>query len=81
MEPTQLQPGDVVQIRGDHETFAGCFMLVTEPKAFGAQGFVSMPAARGELPGRAYLRPKWEDMEYVGRAVWVPADEIDEEAE
>lgn len=78
MEPTSLQIGDVVQIRGDHELFAGCFMLVTEPKPWGAQGFVSMPTARGELPGRAYFRPKFEDMELIGRAVWVPADELEE---
>ena len=76
MQPMELKPGDVVQISPDtRSAFAGCFLLVTEPKSWGAQGFVAMPQGRGELPGEAYYRAKWEELEYVGHAAWVPVDQ------
>jgi hypothetical protein len=59
--------------------FKGCFMTVTEPKAFGAQGFICMPQKRGEIPGQAYARVKWEDMEFIGHAEWRPAPDPDVE--
>ena len=77
-----LQVGDVVQINPEVHVdgfFAGCMMMVTERKAFGAQGFISMPGERGTPPGRAYYRAKWEEMEYVGRATYVPFDETEDE--
>lgn len=78
MEKRDLSPGDVVQIDpASGGFFGGCFMLVTEPKPFGAQGFVSVPGARGEPPGSAYYRAKWEEMEYIGRAAWAPAPEVE----
>lgn len=73
MSPRDLEPGDVVQI--DPESggfFSGCFMLVTEPKSWGAQGFISIPRSRDELPGRAFFRARFDQMEYVGKAEWVP---------
>lgn len=76
MKPNlEITPGDVVQIDPDTQKngfFAGCFMQVTELKSFGVQGFICMPTKRGELPGSAYYRAKWEDIEYVGRATWIP---------
>ena len=74
MEKQELEIGDVVQISPEVENcfFGGCFMLVTEPKSWGAQGFVAMPGSRGEMPGRAFYRAKWDEMEVVGRATWVP---------
>lgn len=55
--------------------FGGCFMLVTEPKTFGAMGFVSVPTQRGRAPGQAWYRAKWEEMELVGGATWAPEGE------
>jgi hypothetical protein len=79
MNPTQLSHGDVVQITPESESaFAGCFMLVTEPKVWGAQGFIAMPLERGKLPGSAYYRAKFEDIEFVGRATWAPPKDADE---
>ena len=77
MNKIELSVGDVVQISPDRpdDFFGGCFMLVTEPKSFGAQGYVAMPQSRGELPGKAYARVSFADMEYVGRATWIPADD------
>lgn len=72
-----LSAGDVVQLDPEAHLgekqgfFAGCFMVVTEVKAWGAQGYICMPGTRGEPPGAAYYRAKWEEMEYVGRAQWV----------
>lgn len=72
----RLTVGAVVQLDPAHHLgnangfFAGCFMLVTEVKTFGAQGFVAMPRTRGEQPGQAYYRARWEEMEYIGQAAW-----------
>ncbi len=71
MEPRVLEVGDVVQIDPEHDPrFGGCLMMVTERKSWGAQGFVAIPHADG--PQNAYYRCKYKDMEYVGRASWIP---------
>jgi hypothetical protein len=71
----ELRVGDVVQISPETPSkFRGCFMLVTEPKSWGAQGFIAIPYGE-DMPGNAYFRCKWEDMEYIGPAVWVPEDD------
>lgn len=79
MTPSELRVGDVVQISPDldNDFFPGCFMLVTELKSWGAQGFVSIPQSRTEPPGRAYARVGWADMELVGRAAWIPQDDME----
>lgn len=72
MEQRQLEVGDVVQIAPEHdEVFGGCFMQVTEPKPWGAQGFVIVMASKDSPRGNAYYRCKFENMEYVGKATWV----------
>lgn len=64
-----LAKGDVVQIDPDHdEAFGGCLMIVTEPKNFGAQGYVPIP---GKDRGLAFYRCPWSAMSKVGRAEWV----------
>lgn len=64
-----LVKGDVVQIDPAHdERFGGCFMVVTDPKSWGAQGYVSVP---GEKAGQAYYRCPWAGMRKIGRAEWV----------
>lgn len=63
--------GDVFQIHPDHDKiFGGCFMLVTEPKSWGAQGYFEIPGK-----GRAYYRCEYENMDYIGKAAWIPKDE------
>lgn len=67
MEKAELKIGDVVQISPEHdERFGGCFMQVTEPKSFGAQGFVKGPES-----GNYYYRCKFENMELIGKAEWI----------
>lgn len=74
MQERILNPGDVVQISPEMEDhlFGGCFMVITETKSWGAQGFIAIPQNKGRLPAEAYYRVKWEDMEYVGGATWIP---------
>lgn len=72
MQPKELKYGDVVQIDPDHDNrFGGCFMTVTEPKSWGAQGFCVSPAEKGSY----YYRCKFENMELVGHAEWAPPQE------
>lgn len=73
MKPCELKAGDVVQLApGPDKMFGGCFMLVTEPRPWGAQGFVAVSFGRGKAPGRGYYRANWEEMELVGGATWAP---------
>jgi len=73
MKEMELKPHDVVQLSPDvgNPNFAGCFMIVTEPKKFGAQGYVQVLGPDG---GRAYYRAKWEEMEFIGVAAFVAGD-------
>lgn len=75
MTPKDLQVGEVVQINPEtQDLFGGCFMVVTEPKSFGAQGYVTVPHADG--PRQAYFRCKFEDMETLDvTAEWRLADD------
>ena len=75
MKKRELQCGDVVQIDPEYdERFGGCFMLVTEPKSWGAQGFCVSPAETGFY----YYRCKFENMEYVGKSPWVTREDSEE---
>jgi hypothetical protein len=71
-----LNLGDVVQLDREGTCFHGCFMIITEIKSFGAQGFIAVPGDMEKPAGRAYLRLAWDQMYYVGRAVLVPADDF-----
>lgn len=72
MEKRELKEGDVVQLCGcKNKAFEYCFMTVTDPKNFGAQGYVQALGTREEIGSRAYYRATWKEMEYVGKAVFV----------
>ena len=75
MTPRELKVGEIVQINPDQTApdkghwFGGCLMVVTEPKGWGAQGYVLCP---GPHSGAAYYRCKFENMEPTGgHAPWV----------
>ncbi len=66
--------GDVVQLSPftcRNKMFAGCFMVVTEPKDFGAQGYVQGLGENGKPAGQAYYRARWDEMVWIGKAVWM----------
>jgi hypothetical protein len=74
MNPIVLTTGTVVQLSPSarNPMFAGCMMTVDEPKEWGALGFVQSLGANGKPGGRAYYKAEWKEMEFVGKAVWVP---------
>lgn len=66
MSEKPIEIGDVVQIDPQHDNrFGGCFMLVTEVKSWGYQGFVQIPAS-----GQAYYRVPSAACVRIGRAEW-----------
>jgi hypothetical protein len=77
-----IKVGQVVQINPEckvNPMFGGCMMIVTELKGWGVMGFVQALGEDMKVGGRAYIRLKWEEIEWVGTAPWVPADEIEGE--
>lgn len=73
-DDTVLKAGDLVQLSPEtckNPMLAGCIMVVTEPKPFGAMGYVQCTGTNGEPGGQAYYRPGWTEMEHVGLAYWV----------
>ena|ERR1700690_832419 len=89
MVPRELQVGDICQIRPEYgqigqrsHIFGGMLLVVTEPKTWGAMGYLMSPYnfEATKYKGRAYLRVKFEDMEYVGRLEWILDDKESEEA-
>lgn len=74
MAPEELQPGTIVQLNPDtcrNRMFAACLMVVTEPKSFGAQGYVQALGEDGEPGGLAFYRAEFDEIEPCGRAEWV----------
>lgn len=76
MNPTirKLEQGDIVQLNPEtvaNKMLAGCFMIVTEPKDFGAMGYIQCTGQNGQPGNIAYYRPGWDEMEFVGHAEWV----------
>lgn len=75
---TQLEPGHVVQLSPEtcrNPMLAACFMVVTEPKSFGAQGYVQVTGSDGKPGGQAYYRAGFDEMELVGKAEWVVGED------
>jgi hypothetical protein len=70
--------GDVFQITEAHgrKGWIGAFVLATEIKSFGIQGFVAHIKTHDEQT-QAYIRLKWEEIEFIGHAVLMPADVSD----
>ena len=74
MKQQGLAKGQLVQLNPEtvkNKMFAACIMVVTEPKSFGAQGYVQGLGENGDPGGQAYYRATWEEMEIVGVAEWV----------
>jgi len=85
MEPRELRIGEIVQLNPEttkNKAFAGCLMVVSEPKSFGEMGYVQSLGTRQQIGGQAYYRVNFEDMEPTGgMAPWLigsAADSIKE---
>ena len=68
--------GDVFQINEKHgrNGWIGAFVMATEIKSWGIQGFVSHIETHDQQ-NRAYIRLKWEELDYIGHAQLIPGDE------
>lgn len=75
MEPRELNRGDVVQIDPEtvgNKAFSGCMLVVEKAMSWGCQGYVqALGETRDKHGGLAYMRLRWTEMEFVGRAVWM----------
>jgi hypothetical protein len=78
MQKRDLKVGDIVQINPEKDKYGGFFLVVTEVKCFGVQGYLlshcNFPAVRIASSGKAFLRVAWEDMEYIGESYWIHED-------
>lgn len=61
--------GDVFQVTEKHgrKGWIGAFVLATEIKSFGIQGFVSHIVTHDEQRS-VYIRLPWDEIEFVGHA-------------
>lgn len=69
-----LEIGDIVQLNPEtvhNKMFTGCFMVITELKSWGAQGYVQALGRDGMPGGQAYYRAHDYEMVKVGRAEWM----------
>ena len=73
--PIKFQPGAVFQIneKDGRAGWIGAFVLMTEIRAWGIQGFVSHIETH-EQQTRAYISLPWDTIEYVGQASLILAD-------
>lgn len=62
--------GDVFQINEKHGRagWIGVFIYATEIKSCGIQGFATRIETH-EQQNRAYIRLKWEEIDFIGHAV------------
>lgn len=75
-KPETVNRGDVFQITSateGREGWLGALVMTTEVKPWGIQGFVHVIETH-DTSACAYIRLKWEDIEYVGPAPLVPAN-------
>ncbi len=75
MEKRDLKVGEIVQldpIETSNPAFRGCLMVVTDPKGFGAQGYIQGLGVNDTPGGQAYYRAEWKEMEPTGgMAAWM----------
>lgn len=65
----------VVQINPNSHNFncfSGCFLVVTEIKNFGVQGYIQLVGTGDEVGGAAYLRVGWDDIKALNEDQTAP---------
>ena len=66
----EWQKGDIVQITNPEHHWFPALIIVSEPKSFGIQGYTVIVSNSPEPNGRAYIRLKHDEIEFVGCAVF-----------
>lgn len=81
MEKMALKEGNIVQIYDTHPKFPGLFVIVTEPKSWGLQGYLlsSRDFEAVKFKGRAFVRMRFEEVEYCGKVFWIENDKEEED--
>lgn len=65
--------GDVFQIIEKHgrKGWIGAFVLATEIKSFGIQGFIAHIVTH-DLQQSVYIRLPWDEIEFIGHTALIP---------
>lgn len=63
----RIKENSVVQANEKASDWSGCLLQVDEVKTWGVQAWVNIPKS-----GNAYIRLKWDQIEYIGEAVMIP---------
>lgn len=75
----EIEKFEIIQlcpVKTGNKMFAGCFMVVTEIKKWGVQGYVQSLGSNGEPGGQAYYRAEWGTFEPTGAlAPWAIGEE------
>lgn len=73
---SEVEVGSVYQINENHgrQGWIGAFVLVTEVKSWGIQGFVCQIETH-DVQRQAFIRLKWDEIDLIGRAPLVPKSE------
>jgi hypothetical protein len=74
-----LKIGDVVQLTPmiiKNVSFAGCFMIITELRSWGAIGYIPCVGKSREKPYIYHYRATFEEIVKIGRAKYVLEDEL-----
>lgn len=74
MSPREHKVGHLVQLNPEtcrNLMFGACFLVVTDPRPWGAQGYIQVIGTDDQPGGLAYYRARWEEMELVGAAEWI----------
>lgn len=61
----EIEENDVVQIVPEHR-WGGCFVIVSEVKSWGIQGYVQIP-----MQGQAYIRLNTGEFERIGKSLFI----------
>lgn len=75
---TGVHENDVVQIDPEKSVWGPVFVIVTEVRTWGIQGYFLVPENRNEPPGCAYVRVNHGDYAIIGHAEWVVQTEAPE---
>ena len=68
---TAYQIGEIVQVDPQTPNFGGCMVVVTEPKAWGLQGYVQSVGVQGQH----YIRLRHDQVSKTGGvAEWIIGD-------
>jgi hypothetical protein len=63
--------GDIVQIINEKHHWFPCLIIVSEPKSWGIQGYLSIPHDNKGNVGNAYIRLNDDEIVIVGKAAIV----------